>query len=74
MNKIVIIFLVALITTGCSRSEIGSTSKPLKGGENNNWEVLCIDGVEYIFRAAGYSAVMSVKMNSDSTVSECSIK
>ena len=64
--------LIALLAVGgCERSEIGKTGKPLKVGERMGWEILCIDGVEYINRYYGYSGVLSVKFNPDSTVSTC---
>jgi len=69
--KMLAICLTVLLVVGCERSEIAKTAKPLEGGENRQWEVLCIDGVEYISRSAGYRAVLSVKFRRDGNVSIC---
>lgn len=69
------VLLCVLFLSGCERSEIVKTAKPLHGGSTkggNGWAVICIDEVEYIFKSSGaYGGLLSVKFNKDSTISTC---
>ncbi len=39
--------------------------------EKAEFNVVCLDGVEYWYRQVGYKAVMAVKYNSDGTIAVC---
>ena len=40
--------------------------------ENNDFNVVCLEGVEYWYRKSGYSAILAVKYDADTgTISTC---
>lgn len=70
MNKFVLSVVAAVLLTGCGPTEIGKTSRSIKGGDGK-YSVVCIEGVEYVMYSGGYRAGITVKLNKDGSVSTC---
>jgi len=64
------VLIALLCVTGCERSDIGKTGRAIQGGDGK-YEVVCIDGVEYIMFLARYRGGITTKIEADGTISTC---
>jgi len=66
MKQILALCVMAFILVACDDS-----NKTVTSNDNVRYKEVCIDGVVYLERHAGYKGFFSVKFNPDSTVVTC---
>jgi predicted small secreted protein len=72
MKKSILVVAALLMLSGCNMDSIGTASSVI--GTGRDFDIICIDGVEYLIRGVGYKGFMSVHMQQDGKPFTCKVK
>jgi len=65
MKQIYIILVLMMVITSCNRPQDG---KPIMSSEGHDFEIITVDGCEYLERFAGYGGFLAHKGNCSNSI------